>query len=338
MSREDRKSPAAIILAAGKSTRMKTDWPKVLHKICGRPMLDYVLGACRANGMGRILVVVGYGMEEIVEAYSGQNDLTWVEQNEQKGTGHAAMVCEPALKDFDGTVAVIAGDMPLVRPETLSRLLEAHENGGDAVTMATTMLDDPSGYGRILRDKEGQLAGIVEHRDCTPQQLGIRECNPSYYCFQKRDLFEALSRIDNNNAKREYYITDAIQVLIKSGRKATAPEAIDAQEATGINSRRDLATVGRILQERIQDEHMERGVTVVDPQNTWIEWGVEIEADAIIEPFTFIEKSVKIGRGCRVGPFAYVRGGTVLEAGANRHTDETRQPVMASTRTRAQAS
>jgi bifunctional UDP-N-acetylglucosamine pyrophosphorylase/glucosamine-1-phosphate N-acetyltransferase len=321
MSSQQRKARAAIILAAGKSTRMNTDRPKVLHEICGRPMLDYILDACRANRIDRILIVVGYQKDQLIAAYSDQSDLTWVEQAEQNGTGHAAMVCEDALRDFEGTLAVIAGDMPLVRPATMTQLLDTHESAGAAATIATTVLEDPTSYGRIIRDANGQLAGIVEHRDCTPEQLEIHECNPSYYCFEKSDLFYALARIDNNNAKGEYYITDAVSVLIQAGKNAGALEAISADEATGINSRRDLATVGRMMQDRIQAEHMENGVTLVDPATTWIEAGACIEPDTVILPFTFIEGSVTIGRHCRVGPFAHVRKGTVLQAGASANAD-----------------
>ena len=235
--------------------------------------------------------------------------------------GRAHDVTVDALRDFEGTLAVIAGDMPLVRPDTMTQLLDTHESSGAAATIATTVLEDPTSYGRIIRDANGRLAGIVEHRDCTPEQLEIHECNPSYYCFEKSDLFYALARIDNNNAKGEYYITDAVSVLIQAGKIASALEAISADEATGINSRRDLATVGRMMQDRIQAEHMENGVTLVDPNTTWIEAGAQIEPDTVILPFTFIEGSVTIGRHCRVGPFAHVRKGTVLHAGASADAD-----------------
>ena len=294
---------------------MRTEKPKVLHEVCGRPMLSYVLDACRANGVGRILVVVGYQKQRLLEHYGGQEDLAGVEQDEQKGTGHAVMVCEEALADFEGTVLVMAGDMPLVLPETMRRLLEAHEGSGWAATIATTVLDDPSGYGRIVRDAEGKLLGIVEHRDCTAEQLAIRECNPSYYAFDKLSLFEALSKTDNKNAKGEYYITDAVRILSQAGRAVQALEAISAAEATGINDRRDLATVGRMMQERIQAELMDRGVTIVDPSSTWIEEGARIARDVVILPFCFIERGVKVGRDCRVGPFAHLRQGAVVETG-----------------------
>jgi bifunctional UDP-N-acetylglucosamine pyrophosphorylase/glucosamine-1-phosphate N-acetyltransferase len=312
--RRPQRERAAIILAAGKSTRMRTDKPKVLHEVCGRPMLSYILDACRAGGASRILVVVGYQKQQLIDHYAGQDELLWIEQREQKGTGHAVMVCEEALSDFEGTVIVIAGDMPLIRAETMQRLLEAHEGSGAAATIATTVLEDPTGYGRIVRDRTGKLLGIVEHRDCTAEQLKIKECNPSYYAFDKARLFEALSKTDNQNAKGEYYITDAVRVLVESGLHVDALEAISADEATGINSRRDLAVVGRMMQDRIQGELMDGGVTIVDPTNTWIDARAEIAPDAVIMPFCVIEGSARIGPGCRVGPFAHLRNGEVLEA------------------------
>jgi len=302
-------------MAAGRSTRMMTERPKVLHEVCGRPMLSYVLEACRANQVSRILVVVGYQKQQLIDHYAGQDDLVWVEQREQHGTGHAVMVCEEALSDFEGTVLVVAGDMPLVRPETMRRLLDTHEDSEAAATIATTILEDPTGYGRIVREADGKLLGIVEHRDCTAEQLAIRECNPSYYAFDKQSLFEALSQTDKDNAKGEYYITDAVKILNQAGRPVQALEAISAAEATGINDRRDLATVNRMMQERIQAELMDRGVTIVDPAKAWIEAGAQIAKDVVILPFSFIETAVKIGRDCRVGPFAHLREGTVVETG-----------------------
>lgn len=307
------KPTAAIILAAGKSTRMVTDLPKVLHEVCGRPMLAYVVDACRVAGVERIICVVGYRKDDIIRAFAGENDLVFVEQKEQKGTGHAAMVCRDALKDFTGNVMVIAGDMPLVRTETLSLLMETHSNQNSAVTLATAVLDDASGYGRIIRDKYGNLEGIVEHSDCTPEQLQIREVNPSYYCFDKNLLFEALDQIQPNNVKGEYYITDALKILIRGGHRALAITAVAAEDAMGVNSRLELAEVGRLMQNRIQRKLMLSGVTIVDPPNTWIDVRAEFGQDTVIYPFTYIHGRVKIGRRCNVGPFAYLREGTVLE-------------------------
>lgn len=306
------KPTAAIILAAGKSTRMVTDLPKVLHEVCGRPMLAYVVDACRQAGVEKIICVVGYRKDDIIRAFSHEPDLVFVEQKEQKGTGHAAMCCREALEGFEGNCMVIAGDMPLVRSETLRLLIDTHSEQKSAVTLATAVLDDPTGYGRIVRDKYGNLQGIVEHSDCTPEQLQIREINPSYYCFDKKLLFEALDQIQPNNVKGEYYITDALKILISGGHRAMAITAVAAEDAMGVNSRLELAEVGRVMQNRIQRKLMLSGVTIVDPPNTWIDVRAEIGQDTVIHPFTYIHGRVKIGRRCSVGPFAYLRDGTTL--------------------------
>jgi bifunctional UDP-N-acetylglucosamine pyrophosphorylase/glucosamine-1-phosphate N-acetyltransferase len=306
------KPSAAVILAAGRSTRMVTDLPKVLHEICGRPMLAYVVDACRKAGIERIVVVVGYRKEEVIAAFRNDPDVEFVHQETQKGTGHAVQICKDALADLDGNVLIIAGDMPLLRPETLQLLIETHERETSAVTLATAVLDDPTGYGRIIRDAYGNLQGIVEHGDCTPEQRKIREINPSYYCFDRNLLFAALAEVKPNNVKGEYYLTDALHILIHRGCRAVAVTAVAAVDAMGVNSRQQLADVGKIMQERIQDKLMTQGVTIVDPPNTWIDARASIGRDTIIHPFTYIHGVVAIGRRCSIGPFAYLRDGTRL--------------------------
>jgi len=306
------KQRAAIILAAGKSTRMVTDMPKVLHQVCGRPMLAYVLDACRAAGIERLCVVVGYRKDDVIEEFRDEPGVSWVEQAEQKGTGHAAMMCRDALADFDGNVIVIAGDMPLLRSETLKLLVDRHDKDHAAVTLATAVLEDPSGYGRIIRDEFGNLQGIVEESDCTEEQRRIKEINPSYYCFEKQRLFEAMDQVRPDNVKGEYYITDALRILVKSGHRAMAISAVAAEDAMGINSRQDLAEVSRVMQNRIQRKLMAEGVTIVDPPNTWIDARAIIGQDTVIHPFSYIHGRVRIGKRCSVGPFAYLREGTEL--------------------------
>ena len=287
--------------------------PKVLHEVCGRPMLAYVIEACRAAGIGRIVCVVGYQKDTVIETFHDTPDITWVEQTEQKGTGHAAMVCREALSDFDGNLIVIAGDMPLLQTKTLELLVQRHEKERSAVTLATALLEDPTGYGRIVRDEYGNLEGIVEESECSDQQLAINEVNPSYYCFDKKLLFEALDRVRPDNVKGEYYITDALHILIQGGHRAVAVTAVAAEDAMGINSRQQLAEVGRVMQNRIQQTLMQQGVTIVDPPNTWVDARANIGRDTVILPFSYIHGRVKIGRRCSVGPFAYLRDGTVLE-------------------------
>jgi bifunctional UDP-N-acetylglucosamine pyrophosphorylase/glucosamine-1-phosphate N-acetyltransferase len=302
----------AIILAAGVSSRMNTKLPKVLHEVCGRPMLAFVIDACRQAGIEKLYVIVGYGKEEVIDYFSDDKNIVWIEQNEQKGTGHAVMCCRSHLADFSGDTLVLCGDGPLIRAETLKTLIEKHQRESSAATLATAILDDPTGYGRIVRDSYGNIQGIVEDGDCNPPQKTIREVNPSYYCFKNKILFESLDKITPDNVKKEYYLTDALHLIIEAGHKVTAVTAVAAEDAMGINSRQQLSEAGKIMQRRIQDGFLRTGVTIVDPPNTWIDARTQIGQDTVIEPFTYIHGRVKIGSNCRVGPFAYLRDGTVL--------------------------
>jgi bifunctional UDP-N-acetylglucosamine pyrophosphorylase/glucosamine-1-phosphate N-acetyltransferase len=302
----------AIILAAGMSSRMNTKLPKVLHEVCGRPMLAYVIDACRQAGVQKLYIIVGYGKDQVIHYFNGDKDITWVEQKEQKGTGHAVLCCKDHLADFDGDTLILCGDMPLIRPEIVKTLVDKHDHESAAATLATAILEDTRSYGRIIRDGYGNIQGIVEEADCNTQQKLIKEVNPSYYCFKNKVLFEALSKITPNNKKNEYYLTDALHLIIKAGHKVVAVTAVSPEDAIGVNSRQQLSEVGKIMQQRIQDRFVKNGVTIVDPPNTWIDARAQIGLDTVIEPFTYIHGTVKIGNNCRVGPFAYVREGTVL--------------------------
>jgi len=242
----------AIILAAGISSRMNTEVPKVLHEICGRPMLGYVLDACRQAGIEKIYAVVGFGAEQVKEQFSEAEDIVWVLQEEQKGTAHAVLCCKGHLGDFDGESFVLCGDGPLIRAETLKTLMEKHKDE-TAVTLATAILDDPTGYGRIVRDTEGNIKGIVEHNDCTSEQLGICEVNPSYYLFNNKILFESLDKVRPDNVKKEYYLTDVISIIIASGHKVAAVTAVRPEEAMSINDRAQLSEISKIMRDRIAE-------------------------------------------------------------------------------------
>ncbi len=303
----------AIILAAGGSTRMNTKLAKVLHEVCGRPMLAYVLDACRKADIKKICVIVGFGAEQVQEHFADAEDIIWVRQDQQLGTGHAVSCCKEHLSDFNGQVLVLCGDGPLIRFHTLKALIEKHESGQSAATLATAVLDDPTGYGRIIRDPYGNMQGIVEDSDCTSEQRAIKEINPSYYLFNGHVLFDALEKVKPNNVKKEYYLTDAVSGIIATGHKVEAITAVSPDEAMGVNSRAQLSAASKIMQQRIQRRLMEEGVTIVDPDNTWIDARAEIGQDTVIEPFTYIHGEVKIGRDCRIGPFAFLRHGTVLE-------------------------
>jgi bifunctional UDP-N-acetylglucosamine pyrophosphorylase/glucosamine-1-phosphate N-acetyltransferase len=304
---------AAIILAAGISKRMNTQLAKVLHEVCGRPMLAYVLDACRKAGITKIYVVVGFSAEQVKERFDGPDDIVWVRQDEQLGTAHAVLCCKEHLNNFEGETLILCGDGPLIRAQTLKTLIEKHEAGQSTATLATAILDDPTGYGRIIRDAYGNIQGIIEDSDCTEKQLAIKEINPSYYLFNNKILFEAIEKVKPDNVKKEYYLTDAVSGIIATGHKVEAITAVEPDEAIGINSRAQLSAASKIMQWRIQRRLMEDGVTIVDPDNTWIDARAQIGQDTVIEPFTYIHGEVEIGQGCRVGPFAHLRHGTVLK-------------------------
>ena len=310
----------AIILAAGISSRMNTQLAKVLHEVCGRPMLAYVLDACRQVGVGKIYIVVGFGTERVRERFDTRDegrgtrdDIVWVQQDEQKGTAHAVLCCKEYLGDFEGETLVLCGDGPLIRAKTLKTLFAKHEAEHSVATLATAVLEEPAGYGRIIRDACGNIEGIVEDSDCTSEQLEICEVNPSYYLFNNKILFESAEKVKPDNVKKEYYLTDVLSVIIAAGHKAVAVTAVRPEEAKGVNSRAQLSEASKIMQRRIQKELMENGVTIVDPDNTWIDIRAQIGQDTVIEPFTYIHGEVKIGQNCRIGPFAYLRSGTVLK-------------------------
>jgi bifunctional UDP-N-acetylglucosamine pyrophosphorylase/glucosamine-1-phosphate N-acetyltransferase len=304
---------AAIILAAGISKRMNTLLPKVLHEVCGRPMLAYVLDACRQAGVAKIYVVVGFGNEQITEKFGQPKDIVWVLQNEQKGTAHAVLCCKEYLKNFEGDTLVLCGDGPLIRTSTLKTLIERHEANRPAATLATAILDDPTGYGRIIRNENGDIQSIAEDSDCTSEQRAIKEVNPSCYLFNNKVLFETLEKVKPDNVKNELYLTDVVSLFISTGNKVSAVTAMRQDEARGVNSRLQLTEANKIMQRRIQQKLMDNGVTIVDPDNTWIDIRAQIGQDTVIEPFTYIHGEVKIGQRCRVGPFAHLRHGTVIK-------------------------
>ncbi|MEW6252836.1 MAG: NTP transferase domain-containing protein, partial [Planctomycetota bacterium] len=301
----------AVVLAAGKGTRLKSDLPKVLHEVCGRPMLAYVFDACRAAGVQRLIGVVGHGRDAVMAAFSQHEPpITWVTQEPQLGTGHAVMVCREHLRTADAVI-VINGDGPLFRSETIRGLLERQAANGAAATLATAILDDPFGYGRILRDGEGRIYDIAEEPDATPEQRQIREINPGLYCFRGPDLLAALDRLRPNNRKNEYYLTDTIGVLLRDGRPVDAVPSVLPEDMYGINSRRDLALVNGLMRDRILGRLMDEGVTIVDPATTWIDARATIGRDTVIHPCTVINGAARIGANCRIGPFVHLDGGSV---------------------------
>jgi bifunctional UDP-N-acetylglucosamine pyrophosphorylase / glucosamine-1-phosphate N-acetyltransferase len=309
-------SLTAIILAAGKSTRMKSRLPKPLHEVCGKPMLTWILEACFAAGVTRALVVVGHGKEEVIAHFSSDKRIAFVEQTEQLGTGHAAKMCVPLLRGQGGDVLLLAGDTPLIRPEMLSALLSAHREEHASGTMATAILEDPTGYGRVVRGKDGEFVEIVEQIDCTPKQREIREVFPSLYCVKTDDLLAALAKLTNNNKKGEYYLTDIYAILRQSGKKVLAVQAAAAEDIIAPNTRQQLAEADAVMQDRIQRKFRDEGVTIISGINTYIEANVSIGADTVVQPFTYIGRDARIGASCVIGPMASVPRNALVPEGA----------------------
>ena len=304
----------AIVLAAGKGTRMCSELPKVLHPVFGKPVLGYVLETLAGAGMKNPFVVVGYKAEE-VRSFLKVYGATAVLQREQKGTGHAVMAAGPALKNRQGPVLIWPGDMPLVKPETLEKFLAEHKKSRAHVSVLSCFQEDPSGYGRIMRE-EGHFAAIREELDATPEEHVIREVNTGIYLFDKKVLFEALERVGRDNQKGEYYLTDTVEILRREGYCVEAFSLASAEEGQGINSQKDLATVTKKINEREITKHQEEGVTFMAPEQTFIAPDVKIGKGTTIYPWCFIESGVEIGRECAIGPFAKIRHDTVIGDGA----------------------
>ena len=308
----------ALILAAGKGTRMKSKLPKVLHKVGGVPMVEQVLQTVKAAGTERQVVVVGFG-GEAVQAYLG-NQAETVMQEKQLGTGHAVLQAEPLLKDAKGTLLVTCGDTPLVREETFRELMEHHAATGAAATVLTAVMPDPFGYGRVIRDEKGQVTKIVEQKDGTPEELAVREVNAGIYCFELPLLWDLLHHVGNNNAQGEYYLTDIIGMLVKDGKVVSAYAAPEYQETLGVNSRLQLAEAERVLRQRKLEQLMADGVSIIDPNNTYVDMTVTVGRDTVLYPGTILEGTTTIGEDCNVGP--YVRM-TNVKMGDNDHLQFT---------------
>ena len=290
----------AVILAAGKGTRMKSKLPKVLHKIGGKPMLQHVLDAADAAGAARKVVVVGHEAE-LVEAMVGEQAQMAL-QAEQLGTGHAVMQTEAVLKDFCGTVMLICGDTPLLEAAELKKFYEGHVASQAAATVLTAFMDDPAGYGRIIRDADGNVLGIVEEKVAVLEQKAIKEINTGIYCVEAPLLFEVLATLTCDNAQGVYYLTDVLAKLNAMGKKVGGVATADSDMIMGINSRRQLAEAENIMRQRILNKLMDDGVTIMDPASTFIEKGVEIGQDTVIYPYTWLEGTTKIGEDCQIGP------------------------------------
>lgn len=290
----------ALVLAAGKGTRMKSKLPKVLHKIGGKAMVEQVLETVDSIGIERKIVIVGFG-GDAVKDYLG-NRAEYVTQHEQNGTGHAVKIAKHLFKDEDETVLILCGDTPLIKAETLEALIAQHQQNDAAATILTTCMPNPFGYGRIIRDENGYITKIVEEKDSTADQKKINEVNTGIYAVKNKFLWNALDKINSNNAQGELYLTDIIGIFVAEGKKVGGYITDDHEETLGINSRTQLAQGEKILRLRINQYLMDQGVTIIDPENTYIEKEVVIGEDTIIYPGSVLEGNTVIGRNCQIGP------------------------------------
>lgn len=299
----------AVILAAGKGTRMKSALPKVLHQVGGKPMVEHVLDAAKSAGSSRNIVVIGFGAEKVQEELGERAE--FVIQAEQLGTGHAVQQTAKLLADYSGTVMVLCGDTPLLEGKMLAKLYAEHKAKDAAATVLTAIMPDPAGYGRVIRDQSGQVIKIVEQKDATPAELAVNEVNTGIYCFERTALFDALAGINCANNQGEYYLTDVIGIL--AGQKATvwAVAAAEYEQTLGINSRVQLAQAEKIIRSRKLQQLMESGVTIMDPASTFVDAEVTVGSDTVIYPFTWLEGNTKIGSNCEIGPNSRLQNTTV---------------------------
>ena len=320
-------------MAGGHGTRMRSETPKHLHPLLGRRMVDWVIDAASALSPDRLVVVTSPETQDAIAA----DGVTVAVQPEARGTGDAVAAAHPALDGFDGDILVLSGDSPLLTPELLESLVESHRAGEAAATVLTFEPDRALPYGRIVRDGDGKIDAIVEEADATEEQRRIRELNSSTYVFSGPELWAALSGLDSDNAQAELYVTDTVRALAQAGKTVAAYKADDPDAPVGINTRADLAWAGAVLRDRINEQHMLAGVTLVDPQTTWIDPSVELQPDSVVHPFTLLRGVTRVGRGAEigphvvavdaeigdgalVGPFCYLRPGTALESGAKAGT------------------
>ncbi|WP_308637019.1 bifunctional UDP-N-acetylglucosamine diphosphorylase/glucosamine-1-phosphate N-acetyltransferase GlmU [Paenibacillus silvisoli] len=309
----------AIVLAAGQGKRMKSKLYKVLHPVCGKPMVGHVLQTVKDAACERTVVVLGHGAET-VRAYLGDG-AEFVLQEQQLGTGHAVQQVEPVLGEEAGTTVILYGDTPLVTSETIGELLALHHKTEAAATVLTAVVPNPQGLGRIIRDEAGNVLRIVEQKDCAPEQAAITEINTGMYCFDNKKLFQALKQVTNNNAQGEYYLTDVMEILKNAGETVGAYCAPDFAEGIGVNDRVGLAEAEVLMRARINRKHQINGVTIIDPANTYIEADVTIGSDTVIYPGTVLRGRTVIGEDCVIGPHADVTDTTIGNGVTVKHSN-----------------
>lgn len=307
------KDIKAVILAAGKGTRMKSETIKVLHEIFGKTVLGYVLDSVK-NIANQSIVIVGHKADTVTDfVEANYTNIETVLQSPQLGTGHAVSMACPKLKDFDGEVVILNGDIPLITEKTVKAFIEFHNSNNSDLTVMSAVLDEPASYGRIIRENDNSLKAIVEAKDATPEQKAVKEVNVGVYCLNWTKIKDAFCQLTSNNAQGEYYLTDIVSWAKKQGLNVNAYIMENSEEMNGINSRQDLAFATKLMNERKLHDLMVEGVTIVDPSSTWISEDTEIGADTIVYPSTYIEGKNKIGKNCKIGPCAHLRGGVEVE-------------------------
>lgn len=294
-----------IILAAGMGKRMKSDIPKVLHPVLGRPMLSYVAEAVDKLTPKKTIVVVGHGAKEVEEVLNSKK-ITYATQKEQLGTGHAANSAASALKTFKGDILILNGDFPLITPNSLKKFVNQHQRKKADISIFTAIVDDPTGYGRIKRDQKGEVVGIVEEKDATNEEKFIDEINSGTYCVKSSFLWDALKKVNTKNKQKEYYLTDIVEQASKNSLKINGSVISNSDEVLGINDRVDLSLVESILKWRTNEKLMHSGVTLIDPETTYISPGVKIGRDTTIFPNTHIYGDTQIGKNCIIGPSNWI--------------------------------
>lgn len=308
----------AIVLAAGQGKRMKSKLYKVLHPVCGKPMVGHVLDAALRAGVERTVVVVGHGAEA-VQSFLGTK-AEYALQAEQLGTGHAVKQAKDLLGSESGSTIVVCGDTPLVTSETLQGLMELHESRGAAATVLTANLDQPHGYGRVIRSEDGSVLRIVEQKDCSPQEDAVKEINTGTYCFDNAKLFAALEKVKNENAQGEFYLTDVIGIFRNEGEVVEAYMSDDIAESIGVNDRLALSQAEGFMRERLAKHHMLNGVTIIDPASTYIGADVTIGADTVLYPGTVLKGTTTIGEACQIGPHADIEDSVIHNGVAIKHS------------------
>lgn len=293
-----------VILAAGQGTRMKSKTTKVLHKICGKPVVKYVIDQVERLNPSSIITVIGHDSDRVEKILDDKTK--YVFQKEQLGTGHGVLQTEKILKNSNGITLVANGDAPLFTSNTFQKLLDYHQSRNSVATVLTAIAPDPTGYGRIVRDDKGNVIKIVEQRDANEEEKKIKEVNTGIYCFDNKKLFEALHKVNNNNSQKEYYLTDVIGILKNEGNIISAYIMDDFTESMNVNTRKALAQATKLMQTRINSELMNSGVTLIDPNNTYIDVNVKIGVDSVIEPNVYIKGNTIIGEDCHIGSFSTI--------------------------------